>query len=121
VAWWAGGVLIGLGLVMVPWLVVLADTLPATARAAHWALAWTGFDALEAAGLFATGLLLRRRDARAALTAAATAAFLVADAWFDTTTAAAGTERLVALLMAAGTELPLAAACVALALRTLRA
>src|SRR5215472_6680633 len=67
---WAGVGLTGAGVAMVPWLGYLATGLPTRFEAAHWNAAWVGLDALEALGLFATGTLLRRRDARAALTAA---------------------------------------------------
>ncbi|MFF9178494.1 hypothetical protein [Streptomyces sp. NPDC014793] len=111
----AGPVLLGLGLAMIPWVVRLHTELPATAHAAHWAWTWTGLDILEGLGLIATGQLLRRGDARASLTAAATSALLVVDAWFDTMTAAGGQDLLTAVAMALGAELPLAAVCAYLA------
>ncbi|MDH6113703.1 hypothetical protein P3T36_007225 [Kitasatospora sp. MAP12-15] len=107
-----------LGLAMIPWLFVLHTGLPATAQASHWAWTWTGLDTLEAIGLLSTGLLLRRGDQRACLTAAATSTLLLIDAWFDTMTATPGTDLLTAELMAAFVELPLAAACATLAIRT---
>ncbi|MFJ1651139.1 hypothetical protein ACIOC2_06865 [Streptomyces sp. NPDC088337] len=77
-----------------------------------------GLDALESLGLVVTGLLLARRDARRCVTAAGTATLLVADAWFDTTTASAG-EAAAALAMAFCAELPLAAVCALVACRAL--
>jgi hypothetical protein len=114
----AGWLLVACGLALLPWLYVLATRLPATATAAHWPVAWVGLDALEALGLLATGLLVARGDRRYALTATATATLLVVDAWFDTTTAASGGDFAAAVAMAAGAELPLAALCGRLALRT---
>ncbi|MEU3513844.1 hypothetical protein ABZ770_00805 [Streptomyces sp. NPDC006654] len=115
----AGGLLVACGLGLLPWLYVLATGLPATATAAHWPVAWVGLDALEALGLIATGLLAARGDRRHALAAAATATLLAVDAWFDTTTAAAGGDFATAVAMALGAELPLAALCGRLALRAL--
>ncbi|WP_324607684.1 hypothetical protein [Streptomyces sp. NRRL S-646] len=112
-------VLVGCGLALLPWLVVLAKGLPATTTAAHWNTAWVGLDALEATGLIATGLLTARGHHLHPLTASATAALLVVDAWFDTMTAAPGGDQLSALAMAFGAELPLAAVCAALAVRGL--
>ncbi|MBB4785648.1 hypothetical protein [Streptomyces rapamycinicus] len=109
-------VLLVSGAALVPWLYVLARTLPSTARVGHWNVAWVGLDALEALGLLATAALRRRGDDRHRLTAAATGALLVVDAWFDTVTAAPGGELAAALAMALGAELPLAAVCTALAL-----
>ena len=60
--------MIGAGLCLLPWLVYLAVSLPASPRAWHWPAAWAGLDALEAAGLISTGLLLRRGDSRYCLT-----------------------------------------------------
>src|SRR5437660_575579 len=78
-----GWALTGAGAAMVPWLFVLAGELPAQTTAVHWNTVWVGLDSLEALGLASTGLLLRREDSRAGLTAAATAALLAMDAWFD--------------------------------------
>ncbi|WP_234332567.1 LPXTG cell wall anchor domain-containing protein [Streptomyces sp. NRRL S-87] len=111
-------VLVGCGAALLPWMVVLATTLPQTAEVSHWATAWVGLDALIAAGLLATGAFLRKGDPRLPAVAAATATLLVTDAWFDITTAPAGAGLATAVAMAACAELPLAGACAALALRT---
>jgi hypothetical protein len=116
-----GLALVGCGAAMVPWLVVLGRTLPDTAQVRHWSTAWVGLDALEALGLTVTGRLLLRRDPRHGLTATATAALLVVDAWFDVTTAAPGPELTTAVAMALGAELPMAALCTTLAVRALPA
>ncbi|WP_327417094.1 hypothetical protein [Streptomyces sp. NBC_01233] len=62
-------------------------------------------------------MLLRRGDPRVAPVAAATAALLVTDAWFDVTTSAGTGGQGMALLLAAGAELPLALACARVAAR----
>jgi hypothetical protein len=90
---------------------------PGTAQAQHWSLAWTGLDAAEALAALATAVLLARGDGRAALTAAAGAALLLTDAWFDVCTAAPGLDHALALAEAAFAELPLAAAACWLACR----
>lgn len=115
---WPARALIGAGLAMIPWLFVLAVRLPPTARAQHWPAAWVGLDMMEALGLVTTGVLLRLRDERRCLTAAATAALLVVDAWFDVTTSTPGADHLTALLLAVFLEIPIASLCAALALRT---
>jgi phosphoribosylamine--glycine ligase len=112
--------MIAAGIGLLPWLVYLAVSLPASTRAWHWPAAWAGLDTLEAAGLLATGLLLRRRDARYCLTALGTAGLLLADAWFDVTTAPPGGRELMSLLMALAVELPVAALCAAVGLAGLR-
>ncbi|GHI06208.1 hypothetical protein Scel_45290 [Streptomyces cellostaticus] len=108
-------VLVASGLALLPWLIVLANGLPGTATAANWCNAWIGLDSLEALGLITTGLLAVRGHHLHAFTATATATLLVVDAWFDTMTAAPGGDRLSAVAMAFGAELPLAVVCVVLA------
>ncbi|GHE04283.1 hypothetical protein GCM10010339_35090 [Streptomyces alanosinicus] len=99
---------------LLPWMAVLALTLPGSARVDNWPLAWIGLDVLMAAGCATTALLGLRGDPRARLTASATAATAVLDAWFDITTAGTGAPLAEALLCAAA-EACLAAACVHLA------
>ncbi|MEU3726804.1 hypothetical protein [Streptomyces sp. NPDC031705] len=110
-------VLTGAGVALLPWMVVLAGTLPQTAEVPHWSTAWIGFDALLAAGLTGTGLLLRRQDPRASPVAAATAALLAADAWLDVVTSAGTAGQGTAVLLALAAELPLAVACAVVAAR----
>ncbi|MFF7971853.1 hypothetical protein [Streptomyces sp. NPDC007905] len=108
--------LLGAGAVLlVPWMVVLALTLPGSTEVRHWSLAWIGLDALLAAGCATTALLGLRGDPRARLTASATAAVAVLDAWFDITTASAGAQLAEAVACAVA-EGVLAGACVLLAL-----
>jgi hypothetical protein len=123
--WWPsrrlGAALTVLGLAMVPWLFALSTGLPDRPRVEHWPAAWMGLDGLEAAGLFATGVLLVRRDRRACLPAAVVATALLVDAWFDVLTATNVDERATAVVEAIGTELPLALLCAVLAARLLPA
>ncbi|MQY08306.1 hypothetical protein [Actinomadura macrotermitis] len=114
---WIGWGLTAAGASMVPWVFTLAAQLPSSTQVSNWSAAWIGLDLMLAAGLAGTGLLFARRDARHGLTAAATAALLVMDAWFDVLMSPAGGERALALALAAGAELPLAAACAVLAAR----
>ncbi|MEV6839354.1 hypothetical protein AB0N17_33415 [Streptomyces sp. NPDC051133] len=100
---------------LVPWMVVLAVTLPGSTEVDHWPLAWIGLDVLMAAGCAATALLGLRGDPRARLTASATAAVAILDAWFDITTSGTGAPLAEALVCAVA-EAALAAACVVLAL-----
>jgi hypothetical protein len=101
---------------LLPWCVLLAATLPATARVQDWWLAWTGLDGGEALAALSTAVLLARADARAALTAAAGGALLLADAWFDVCTSA-GLDHTLAVADALFVEVPLACAAFWLAAR----
>ena len=105
---------------LVPWCVVLAVTLPRTAQAQNWSLAWTGLDAAEAVAALATAALLARGDSRACLSAAAGGTLLMVDTWFDVCTSAPGLEHTLAVSEAVLVELPLACAAGWLAVRLLR-
>ena len=111
---------LAVGCFLLPWCALLFLTLPASAHAGHWSLAWTGLDAAEAAAALATAALLTRSDPRASLTAAAGGAFLLTDAWFDVCTSAPGLDRCLAVAEAVFAELPLAAAAFWLAARLIR-
>jgi hypothetical protein len=114
---WPGYALIGCGVALIPWLIVLATGLHPIERVPHWTTAWVGLDTMESLGLMATGLLtVRRRPLRSAA-AGATGMLLVVDAWFDVTTAS-GPDFRTALLMAIAAELPLAVVCATLAIRS---
>jgi phosphoribosylamine---glycine ligase len=119
-------VLVALGLAsggvgLLPWMAYLAVSLPPSPVAWHWPAAWIGLDAMEAAGLGCTGVLMLRRDPRYCMAAIATAALLTADAWFDVTTSPPGSAELTSVLMAVLAELPTAALCAWLGWRGLRA
>jgi hypothetical protein len=114
-------VALAVGGFLLPWCVLLGVTLPATTRVQHWALAWVGLDAAEGVAALATAVLLARADVRAALTAVAGGALLLADAWFDVCTSAPGLDHALAAAEAIFVELPLAAAAFWLAANLVRA
>ncbi|HET9172499.1 MAG TPA: hypothetical protein VFN97_23940 [Actinospica sp.] len=115
-----GRAYVAAGVAMIPWLLYLAFTLPASATVGHWSLAWVGLDSCEALALFATGRLLLRADNRCVLAATTTAVLLLTDAWLDVTSAVPGDELLIAIAMAVFAEVPIALACIALAQRLTR-
>jgi hypothetical protein len=91
------------------WTGYIALSLPPQSLSPHYNVAWAGFDALLAGLVLTTAWLAYRRSPQVASTSAATAALLLADAWFDVTTAAPGRPLLAAALLAAFVELPAAA------------
>jgi hypothetical protein len=103
-------VALAVGGFLLPWCALLAVTLPATAQAQHWGMAWTGLDAAEATAALATAVLLRRGDRGASLPAAAGGTLLLIDAWFDVCTSAPGAGHAMALAEACCAEIPLAVA-----------
>jgi hypothetical protein len=106
-----GWVFGALALLMVPWTAFLSTTLPSSARAAHYDLAWAGFDLGLLVALGLTGVAAVRLSRWLPALAGATAALLLVDAWFDVVTAPSRAELAAALTMAVVVELPLAALC----------
>jgi hypothetical protein len=106
--------------VLAVWIPRLALTLPASHTVRHWNLAWIGFDVLLFVGLVSVAWLSRQRSRLLPLPAMATAALLVADAWFDVTTSAPGHDALAAITLALFAELPVAVLCLTIAQRALR-
>ena len=108
----AAGVFLG------PWTLYVTSTLPSRHLAQHWSLLWGGFDVALVLGVLATALLLARGSRQMAVAAAMTGAFFLCDAWFDVLTAHGSHELREALAEALLGELPLAAICLWIALRT---
>ena len=89
------------------WVIVLGLTLPRKYVAAHWNLAWVGFDLALLIGLACTAWAAWRRRAIVVLFATATATLMFADAWFDVTTARSK-DLWVSVLQAIFVEVPFA-------------
>jgi hypothetical protein len=89
------------------WIVVLGLTLPRRYDAAHWNLAWVGFDLTLLAGLIATAWAAWRRRVVFVLFATATSTLMLADTWFDVTTARSS-DLWVSAIQAVLVEIPFA-------------
>lgn len=95
---------------LVPWIGVLVWQLgPAAAGQRSFNASWIGLDVIEVCCLLTVGALMRRRGRATSPAAAATAAVLCMDAWFDYMSAEPQFPYLLAMLMACFVELPLAA------------
>ncbi|RZQ59494.1 hypothetical protein EWH70_34205 [Amycolatopsis suaedae] len=102
-------VLVGAAVLLVPWTVYLAHTLPDRFDTGQWRLAWVGFDiALLLSFAAAAWLGLNRRRAAVPLLSA-TAAMLCCDAWFDVMLGWTSPERWSSVALAVFVELPAAA------------
>src|SRR5581483_9873131 len=95
----AGAVLAAAAVALVPWTVALTVILPSRHLADHWDLAWTGFDVVLACSLLATAAAAARSRRAVQPLAAASAALLFCDAWFDVLTASSGIDLEVAILL----------------------
>jgi hypothetical protein len=107
------------GVLLVPWTAVLIEQLHGQAGRRSFSSSWVGLDILEAACLLIVAVLLFRRHRATSPAAAATAAILCMDAWFDTMSAAPQLPYAESLAMACFAELPLAALLACTAWRTL--
>lgn len=106
-----GSMLIFVAVLMVPWTVYLAATLPTRHHAAHWDAVWVGFDVALVFGIVITAVGAFRRSGWLAIAATATGTLFLCDAWFDVLTSTGSHEATVAVLQALVGELPLAALC----------
>jgi hypothetical protein len=97
------------GVLLVPWVWVLVEQLHGHAGKRSFEASWVGLDVLEAVCLLSVAQLIRRKHRATSPAAAATAAILCVDAWFDTMSAAPQLPYAEALAMACFAELPLAA------------
>jgi hypothetical protein len=97
-----------LAVILVPWIVWLANTLPARHLSHNWDITWVGFDLIMLVLLIATAYFGLNRSTWVAIPATALATLLVIDAWFDILTARGFGQFYSAWAMAIVGELPLA-------------
>jgi len=107
-------------LFLVPWVVLLYVSLPASHRAAHWNVAWVGFDVIMAVLLTAVAVSAWRRSPWLEGAATAAGTILIVDAWFDVVTSSSTGEFVLAAAEALFVELPLAYLCLRIARGTER-
>jgi hypothetical protein len=106
---------------LIPWVIVLAVTLPKHYIAGHWTLTWVGFDLGLLSTLGLTAYFAWRRRQAVIVLAFISAAILTCDAWFDITTSSGSVDVVVAVVSAVLVELPLAVMLFAVAHQLLAA
>jgi hypothetical protein len=94
--------------ILVPWIVYLAETLPRRQFDRHYRAAWVGFDIILIYAIARTAYMAFRVDPRVQFPATATAVLLFVDAWFDITTSANRAQFFEALILALLVEIPAA-------------
>jgi hypothetical protein len=97
------------GVLLVPWIAVLIWQLHGQAGKRSLNSSWVGLDVIEVVFLLSVAFLVSRRHRATSPVAAATAAILCMDAWFDTWSADQQLPYAESLAMACLIELPLAA------------
>ena len=93
--------------VLIPWIIGLAVTLPRRYVTSHWRAEWIGFDIALMAGLAITAWSLWRRRQSAIPAALITGTLLFSDAWFDVLSASSRSDLLISLASAVFAEVPL--------------
>jgi len=106
---------------LIPWVIVLAVTLPKHYIAGHWTFTWVGFDLGLLTSLGLTAYFAWRRRQAVIGFAFPSAALLTCDAWFDVTTSSGTVDVVVAIVSAVLVELPLACMLFAVAHQLLAA
>lgn len=104
---------------LVPWTIYLAVSLPHVHQVRQWGSLWVGFDGIELLLLALTFWLAWERRVVGLLVAFATGVVLLCDAWFDLLTAAPG-ERWQSVAAAVVLEIPLALVLMSGAVQALR-
>jgi hypothetical protein len=94
--------------VLLPWIGVLAVTLPRRQFDLHYRAAWVGFDLLLIFAIIRTAYMAFRIDPRVQFPATATATLLFVDAWFDMTTSGSHGQFFEAFVLAVLVEIPAA-------------
>jgi MFS family permease len=107
--------------VLVPWLALLAATLPDRHRDHEWRLAWVGFDGALVLAFVATAWFGWRGRQIVVTAFVVTATLLLCDAWFDVVLSWGGPEQRSAVLTALLGELPFAVFMLTVYHRLLRA
>ena len=97
-----------MAVLLIPWIIYLAITLPERSTAHHWDVTWVGFDCLLVFALARTAWFARHLRPEIILTANAAATLLIIDAWFDLTTAPNRGELIQSVVLAVFVEIPAA-------------
>jgi hypothetical protein len=87
---------------MVPWILVLAATLPDRYVTNHWNVTWVGFDILELLSFAVTAWTAWRRSPAAPAATVVSVTLLACDTWFTMTTIATTADIITSAVTAVG-------------------
>jgi hypothetical protein len=105
--WWVAPVYLVMSLATLPYVVLLATTLPDRVVSHNYRLTWVGFDVLLILSMARTAWLAWHRSPFVVNVASATATLLLVDAWFDVTTSPRQ-DVVTSFLLAIFVEIPAA-------------
>ena len=106
----AGPLFAVLSLLLIPWIVFLANVLPSRQLSRNYDFAWSGFDGMLLIALAATAYFALRRSRNLSVAASSAGTLLIVDAWFDVMTSRHH-QLPASIAFAVVVELPLAALC----------
>jgi hypothetical protein len=116
---WVSVVFTIFAVLLVPWIIFLAETLPVKHVIRHWDVAWVVLDLAILVLLLVTGVLAAMKSRLVIITLVATSSFLIVDAWFDIATSRGGDQFIQSIILAAVFEIPLAVVGLILAYKTI--
>ena len=93
-------------IILVPWTIYLALTLPSQHLSRHYRLTWVGFDIFLVVLLVITAFGILGKSKSHDLLACATGVMLLLDGWFDVTGAGNRADTAVAMAMALVVTVP---------------
>jgi phosphoglycerol transferase MdoB-like AlkP superfamily enzyme len=106
-------------LILLPWTLYLAQSLPTQQVAIHWDVSWVGLDIALLSAMITTGLFSYYQSRWIVISATMLGSLLLLDAWFDILGQRGGDDLHQAVLLALFVEIPLAIASFLLAGRAL--
>jgi hypothetical protein len=106
-------------LVLLPWTLYLAQSLPTQHLTIHWDISWIGLDIALLFALVATGVLSYFQSRWIVITATMLGSLLLLDAWFDILGQKGGDDLRQSVMLAILIEIPIAIASFVLAGRAL--
>jgi|SRR5581483_5639159 len=98
---WASILYAALAVVLVPWILALAEFLPARHVARHWDALWVGFDVIILFTIILTLYYILAKKIWVVVSAAALGTLFIVDAWFDILTSRPGREQTGSIIMGA--------------------
>lgn len=117
---WAAMLYVAGAVIILPWTMYLAATLPERHIFVHWDAAWVGLDIGLLLSLFLTGVLVYKKSLWVTMSATSAGSLLLLDAWFDLTGAHHGGQLTEAVVMALCLELPVAIVSFLLAVHVIK-
>lgn len=108
---WTAPAFLAFTILLVPWIIWLAVSLPSDHVDRFYDVTWVGYDVGLLIALAAVVWLAQRRSAYVEIAATVAGTMLIVDAWFDITTSTPGADRWEAIGAAVLVELPISGLC----------